>query len=442
MIEFRDASGYAGEADEKFAPRTETELQGILRDAHRTGTPVTFAGAWTSLTGAAVPHGGWLVSLENFRRLDIHDGHATAGAGIALVELQAAAKPTRQYYGPDPTENTASVGGMIATNASGARSFYFGATRNHVRSIRVVLANGDLREFRRGEKADFEVPEVPWPKTSKHAAGFLLKPGMDWIDLFAGSEGILGVVTEAELNLFPSTFEKRTGVLFFDTEEAAWNAVDAWRSAQGLRMMEYLGRNALELLEVRAGSAQAALIIEQELRHPGDEDFWDRAMDFPGSLPAESWIATSDSDRERFRRLRHSVPEKINAVVIRNGFIKLGSDAAVPAARNQEMMRFYRRRLDEDFPGANIVHGHIGDSHVHVNLLPRTEDEFTRGKEFMTEIARQAASMDGSVSAEHGIGKRKRHFLDFQYRPETIAAMHAVKQRLDPKGLLGQGTLL
>lgn len=440
-MEFADASGFKGSADQRLAPRTETELQDILREASRSGTPVTFAGAWTSLTGAAVPQSGWVVSLENFRKLEIEPGLARVGAGVALTELQAAAKASRQLYGPDPTENTASMGGMIATNASGARSFYYGATRRHIRSLRVVFADGTLREFRRGDTLDFEVPQVPWPQTTKHAAGFPLRPGMDWIDLLTGSEGVLGVVTQAEVGLFDAGRERRTGVLFFDTEDHAWDAVDAWRAVPGIRMLEYLGCLALDLVESRQGGSQAALFVEQEIGPgAGDESFWDAAVDFPGVLADQCWIATSDSDREGFRRLRHQVPERINAVVIRNGFIKLGSDAAVPANRNQEMLRWYRARIAESFPGAGVVHGHIGDSHIHVNLLPRSQDEFDRGKDFMTEIAAKAVSLGGTVSAEHGIGKRKRHFLELQYPPSTIQAMQSVKRRLDPQALLGQGT--
>lgn len=159
-------------------------------------------------------------------------------------------------------------------------------------------------------------------------------------------------------------------------------------------------------------------------------------------LADDSWVAASAADRERFRVFRHSLPEKVNETVIRNGFMKLGSDCAVPLDRNQEMLRWYREVVDREMPGQYVVYGHIGDAHVHVNLLPKTKEQFERGKELMQEFAAKAVSMGGTVSAEHGLGKRKAHFLKLQYAPEHIEAMAAVKRRLDPKWLLGRGTLL
>ncbi len=160
-------------------------------------------GARTGLTGGCVPQGGWAVSLEKFRRLEICPGRAIAGAGVSLDALQAAAARTGQFYAPDPTERTASIGGTIATNASGSRSFRYGSTRRHILGLRVALMDGRVLDIRRGDQVDFEVPALPLPDTTKNTAGYPLAPGMDWIDLFTGSEGTLGIVIEAELQLFP-----------------------------------------------------------------------------------------------------------------------------------------------------------------------------------------------------------------------------------------------
>ena len=241
MEEFRDAGGYAGTVEKAFRPETEEELQRIVREAYESGTSITVGGSWTGLAGGSIGHEGWMIGLERFRKLEILEGKANVGAGVILRDLQAAAKAAGQVYAPDPTENTASLGGMIATNASGSRCFYWKATRAHIQALRVVMADGSLRVFRRGQPIDFEVPEVPQPRTTKHSVAFPLHPGMDWVDLFIGSEGILGIVTEAEVKLHPAPKgETLTGVLFFKTEESAWDAVDAWRSTRGLRMLEYL----------------------------------------------------------------------------------------------------------------------------------------------------------------------------------------------------------
>ena len=442
MIDVRDASGYTGQADKLLTPRTPDEVAAILKAANDTDTPVTVAGSWTGLAGGACPTHGWVISTENLKSIEIAQGHAHAGAGLPLVTLQNEAKKSHQFYPPDPTEYTASVGGTIATNASGSRSFLYKATREHVNALTVAFLDGSLKSFKRGDKVDFPVQAITQPQTTKHSVAMPLKPGMDWVDLFIGAEGTLGVVTSAQLNLLPEVTNLLTGVLFFATEEHAWQAVDAWRPTPGLRMLEYLDLGSLQLMETQPGGAQAALIIEQELRNPSDEDIWVDRMDTAGLLEPHSWIASGDTDREKFRKFRHGVPERVNATVQRNGFQKLGSDAAVPLHRNHEMMLFYRELVNREFPGQFAIFGHIGDAHVHVNLLPRTQQQADRGKEVMTEIARKAASLNGSVSAEHGLGKRKKHFLPIQYPPQDIESLLEVKRRFDPKGLLGQGNLL
>ena len=198
-----DASGFKGWAETVFLPSDETAVIDILRQAGSERIPVTVIGARSGLTGGGIARGGWVISLEAFRHIQIARGHARVGAAVTLLEFRDAAAPTRQFYAPDPTEITASVGGTIATNASGSRSFLYGSTRRHVSAIRVALMDGSIREFRRGDKIDFDVPQIPWPDTRKCTAGYPLAPGMDYIDLFCGSEGTLGVVLEAELTLLP-----------------------------------------------------------------------------------------------------------------------------------------------------------------------------------------------------------------------------------------------
>src|SRR5438105_1765449 len=117
-----DASGFSGQADRVLIPASEAELLALLNDASRESIPITISGARTGLTGGCVPQGGWSISLEKFQRLDIEPGRAVAGAGVSLQYLQSAAARTGQFYAPDPTEWTASIGGTIATNASGSRS--------------------------------------------------------------------------------------------------------------------------------------------------------------------------------------------------------------------------------------------------------------------------------------------------------------------------------
>ncbi len=291
--------------------------------------------------------------------------------------------------------------------------------------LRVALLDGRLLELSRGQPVDFEVPSIRLPHTTKHSAGDRLAPGMDFVDLFIGSEGTLGVVTQAELRLFPAPGELTGGVVFFKSEEAALDAVDRWKPV-GLRMLEYLDAASLKMMDVPHA---AALMIEFE----GDCD-----LDLTGALEDDSWFATSASDRERFRQFRHTLPERVNDRIRRSGFMKLSTDYAVPFDKQREMLCIYRTML----VGEHVIFGHIGDAHLHINTFSSTAAEFERAKSLMTELARAAVELGGTVGAEHGLGKRKAHLLAVQYSPSGIEAMRAVKRRFDPHWLLGQGTML
>jgi FAD/FMN-containing dehydrogenase len=441
-----DASGFRGHAERVIIPVDEAGVAAALKEAHAAGMPVTVAGAGTGVTGARVPFGGWVLSLEKLARVDVHAGYAVAGPGASLEDLHAAARRAGQFYPPDPTETSASIGGVIATNASGARSFRYGATRGWVEGLRVALADGSVREFERGQAVDFDPGEVPAPAVTKNTAGYPLRPGMDWVDLFVGSEGTLGVITEARLRLLPLPAALLAGVIFFAGDEEALDAVDAWRAAEP-RMLEYFDAASLDLLRERfpeiPAAARAALLIERELESEDDAlvDEWVERIENSGALAEVSWVALSTADRERFRRFRHALPELVNETVRRAGALKMNTDYSVPIARNREMLAWYRLHLEREFPGRYVIFGHIGDAHVHVNLLT-APGERERATSLLTEFARQAVALGGAVSAEHGLGKRKAHLLELQYAPQHIEAMRAVKRRLDPRGILGRGTLL
>jgi FAD/FMN-containing dehydrogenase len=416
-------------------------LTAALREATASATPVTIAGAGTGLTGARVPRGGWVISLERFTRLEVHAGYAIAGAGVVLSDVHAAAQRAGQFYPPDPTETSASIGGTIATNASGSRSFLYGATRRWIERLRVAFMDGTVREFARGEAIDFDPGTIPRPDVTKNTAGYLLRPGMDWIDLFVGSEGTLGIISEARLKLLPAPKEVLGGVVFFANDDGAIAAVEQWRDGASARMLEYLDGASLGLLRTRFSEipqgAGAAVLFEQELKGEDDPevDAWAERVEASGALADDSWFALAAADRERFRRFRHALPELVNETVRRNGALKMGSDFSVPLGRNREMLAYYKKRLETEYPGRFVIFGHIGDAHVHVNIFSGD------AAGLLEEFARQAVALGGSVSAEHGLGKRKAGYLKLQYTPEDLEKMRAVKRRLDPLNLLGRGTL-
>jgi FAD/FMN-containing dehydrogenase len=442
-----DESGFTGYGEGLYRPATPQQAAEVLAAAARTGTPVTVAGAGTGVVGGRVPEGGWVLSTERFRRLDIGSGRAHVGAGVLLRDLQLAAKTSGQFYAPDPTEWGASMGGTIATNASGSRSFLYGSTRRHLLSVTVARMDGTVRTHGRDERLDFPYSPLAAPLCGKHTAGYYLRENSGYLELICGSEGTLAVVLEAEVRLLPQPASLLSGVVFFRSEEAALDAADEWREAPQLRMLEFFDPPSLELLrgpypEIPA-AARAALLVEQiadGLEQDAEETWLGRMERFQAF--DESWFGTTDGERERFRVFRHKLPEVVNERIKRNGFQKMGTDAAVPLERNREMMRWYRQVLDEQFPGKAVMYGHIGDAHMHVNVLPETEDDARRGRAFQYESARQAVALGGTVSAEHGLGKKKAHFLALEFTPAEIQAMCDVKRHFDPQWLLGRGNLL
>jgi FAD/FMN-containing dehydrogenase len=441
-----DSSGYKGAADQVFVPPDIESLREIVKEASSRGIPLTVAGAGTGLTGARVPKSGWVVSLERFRTLEISHGKARCGVGVSLADLHREAARTKQFFGPNPTETSASIGGIIATNAGGARSFRFGAVRHHVLSLKAVFMDGRVATFRKGELLDFPYQPVQAPATTKNAAGYCLQPNLEWVQLLSGSEGTLAIITEAELQLLPEPAALLSGVVFFDSEDGALDAVDVWRPIAGLRLLEMLDERSLNYLRPRYSDippgARAALMIEQDLASETDPevDTWLDRLSDQRAYENESWFGLSAAERERFRKFRHDLPIMMVDHGRRSG-AKFGTDFAVPLNRSRELYRFYVERCEALFADHYAIFGHIGDANVHVNLLARGPEDAQTAELLMTEFATFVLSLGGTVAAEHGIGKHKTNLLKLMYSPADLEAMKNVKRHLDPEWLLGQGTI-
>lgn len=442
-----DSSGYRGEAEQVFLPASVEELREVVRGSAAQRIPLTVAGAGTGLAGGRVPHGGWVISLERFRKIEIGRGRARCGAGASLRDLQNEAAKTKQFFGPNPTEDSASIGGIISTNAGGARSFHYGSVRRHVLALEVTFPDGRTERLERGQRIDFPAGVIRQPATTKNSAGYYLQPELEWVDLLAGSEGTLGIVTEAELRLLPEPAGMLSGVVFFPSEDAALDAVTAWRPVDELRLLEFLDQAALELLRPRYGEipapARAALLIEQNLRSEDDPEIeaWTERLSERAALAEESWFGLGKADRERFREFRHTLPVVVVDTVRRNGFPKTGTDYAVPVEHERKLHNFYKRRCEEVAPGQYSIYGHAGDANNHVNLFPVTREQAARVEAMMYEFAQFVVSLGGTVAAEHGIGKGKTDLLELMYTGAEIGVMKEVKRHLDPDWRLGRGTI-
>ena len=502
----RDESRTVGHAETISFPTSEDQVRDVLRELHASGTPVTVQGARTGLAAGAVPQGGHVLNLSRMdavlglRRGEDGTYHLRVQPGVVLANLRKAlankSVPTNgwdeeslaaldelyagpeQFFSTDPTETSACIGGMVACNASGARSYGYGPVRPHVSALRVVLADGDVVALRRGEarahgrslrlvteagrSLSLDLPTYEMPHT-KNASGYYVADDMDALDLFVGSDGTLGVVTEVELALMPAPAVVWGVSCFFETEAAALDFTVAVRPAlEHAAAIEYFDAGALSILRSqRENSAAFASLPAVEGRFAccvyveldcDDEDeacaelyAIGDAMRAVGADEADTWVARTDVDRECQRFFRHAVPESVNMLIDERrrtnpAITKLGSDMSVPDERLHDVIELYRTTLAE--AGLqSAAWGHIGNNHLHVNVLPRGDADFAAGKELFCSWAAEVTRMGGAVSAEHGVGKIKRGFLETMYGPEHVREMARLKRELDPAGQLGRGNL-
>ena len=490
--------------DYLFFPKNEAELAAVIREMKKRKVRITVAGARTGLVGGCVPQEGALVSLEHLDKVEAlyYDQFAEewclrAQTSVSLNSLDGMLKTklfqdieksenpylanelarfkedsTIYFYPPDPTETSASLGGSVVTNASGARTYRYGPTRAWVRGLRVFLSYGEYLDIPRGKyfaspagqfviyssqgKAhSFTIPDYTIPKT-KCAAGFFTAPQMDLIDLFIGSEGVLGIVTRVDVALLKRE-DKISIIQFLDSDEKAIRLTDAMRSDKRLPLdfLEFYSENALNLLRsiqreapstvgmpFLPDDAKASLFFEMSFDpHAETRDYEALAETISscGADLAQSWAGYDSRDLDRFKVFRHLVPETINAILAERkkqtpGLYKLGTDLAVPDGYISEMWSLYKSHC-EAMNLEWVAFGHIGNNHIHVNILPKDMTDLHKGLKLYEIFARRAVELGGAVSAEHGIGKIKGKFLKLMYSPDQINQMKRIKDVIDPQGI-------
>lgn len=478
----KDASNLTGGyAREVVFPEDEKEVVQALDEACRTKTPVTVAGNGTGLVGARIPFGGIVLSTEKLGGLrEIHQiegdsSYAVTGPALTLKQLQEAASAKGLLYPPDPTEQNAFIGASVATNASGARTFKYGATRQWVRRIKVVLSTGDILELRRGEfvadeenslflkgsKNSFELklPHYRMPE-GKHSAGYYAAPGMSAIDLFIGSEGTLGVITEVEVGLIPKPQGFFSGIVFFDREENAWQFANQVRDESlksraaktknhiDASAVEYFDNHALQILRSSytriPQKAQSAIFFEQEIQSESGKNLteqWFQLCKGTQALFDQSWFGQGPKEHAEFRMFRHAIPVLVNKILRQYHQTKIGTDFTVPRKYLFDLLGLYRQKL-EDSGLRYCIFGHIADNHLHVNLLPQNDEESERGWQLYRQIARQIIAWGGTISAEHGVGKIRREYLLDMFDRSGLREMSLIKKELDPCLILGRGNII
>lgn len=440
-----DVLGIQGGFEGVYRPLSKVDIIEIIRECISSKMPLTAQGLRSSLTGAAISESGCALSLEKMNRLidvDVKQKRAVVEPGMVVSEFKRAVEAEGLMYPPDPTsEADSTIGGNVATNASGARSLTYGSTMDWVRGVEVVAGQGKC----------LNISDCP---AEKICAGYgaLYRPTRLW----CGSEGTLGIVTRIEVALAPLIENIFVAIVFFSELKSALDFV--LQSHQNGRYkplsMEFLDDACMDMIRPEAGgvnfpeNAKAMIYVEQAYADDLQKDTylnqWFALIEEHTPYWNDTQVAFTEKQKKHLRNLRHHVPEKTNQESIqaaRTGGCKISTDWAVPVPRLHELFAYFEK-IREPLSGMRVTcYGHIGSGHPHFNFIARNPKEVAAAERIDDLMAQKAVQLGGCVSAEHGIGKLKRRQMAFQYSQPVISAMKALKKEMDPHGILAPGNI-
>ena len=406
------------------------EVSAIMRHAYERNIPVTVRGSGTGLVGAAVPiHGGILLEttkMNKILKLDSDNLTVTVQPGVLLMELAAFAEENDFLYPPDPGEKSATIGGNISTNAGGMRAVKYGVTRDYVRSLTVVLPNGEIQTF--------------GAAVAKNSSGYSLK------DLIIGSEGTLAIICEAVLKLVPLPKVSMSLLVPFPDMKSAIEAVpEIIRSKVTPTAIEYMSRDTILFSESYLGKrfpdtrndAYILLTFDGNTEAQVDQDL-SAVAELCLSIGAlDAYIVDTEERKKSVWSARGAFLEAIKASTTEMD----ECDVVVPGNQVDTFIK-YTHELAEEFHVRIPSFGHAGDGNLHVYIcrddLNQEDWEKTLSAIFDRMYAK-SVELGGLVSGEHGIGYAKKAFLRRQYGETPIALMQGIKQVFDPKNILNPG---
>jgi FAD/FMN-containing dehydrogenase len=415
---------FHGRARAAVRPSDTAQVAAVIAACREHGAALVPQGGNTGMVGAGVPRGGEVVlslqRLQEVGEVDRAAAQVEVGAGVTLAALQEAARAAGLDAGLDfAARDSATVGGLAATDAGGMRALRHGTARAHVAGLEAVLADGTI--------------------VDRRAALLKDNAGYDLPALLVGSEGTLGVITRVRWRLVPLLRARVTALVALDSLERAADLLARVRPRlPGLEAADFFLDDGLQLVLDHEGlpapvPRRAPVYVLLECA--GRDDPTPELADALGEAGVDDALVAADSgERERLWRFRERHPDAIAAAGIPH---KL--DVGVPLARLAEFERRLRDEVARADPAARLVlFGHLGDGNVHVNVLgPDPEDGAVD-----EAVLRLAAACGGTISAEHGVGVAKARWLGLVRSPGELAAMRAIKRALDPDGILNPGAVL
>lgn len=411
-------------------PETTAHVSAILKLANEYLFPVTARGGGVGYTGGAVPvDGGIVIGTDRMNKIvevNSDDLYAVCQPGIRTIVLQEAAAEKGLLFAPDPASyNDSFIGGNIAENAGGMRTPKYGVTKHHVLGLEVVTATGEV--IRTGGK------------TVKNVVGF------DLTGLMCGSEGMLGIITEATLKLMPMPEATSTVRANFHSMEAACKVLTKFTPHGLMPMaMEVIDKYCVEAVEQNfafglSKDANAILLVAVD----GSREEVERNAALIETIIAENdgfdiLRARSKDEEDKLWDVRRAISPSL----MKYGTLKINEDVVVPRSRVPELVAKIEEigKRNDTFV-ANF--GHAGDGNIHVNFVVDREDKaaVARARKCVSETFQLAVDLGGTISGEHGIGYVKAPYLDYAIDRPTLEIMKAIKRVFDPNGILNPGKM-
>jgi D-lactate dehydrogenase (cytochrome) len=437
-------------------PENSGDLSEFLRN---NDSPFVIYGGGTGIVGGATADRGVIISTEKFKMISLDKEHKviTLGAGVRLGELHNELDKHGLWYPVDSTEQTATIGGNAATNAWGTRSYKYGSIRNFIEALGIVAPDGRRLDICRGEIAAdglvfnlengrFEICDLPEKYTVKNSAGYYMKKGMDIIDLFIGSEGTLGIITDLKLKVMEEPIDIHAFMIPFDGQESAFKFIKCLKTGviQPLSI-EFMDNNSIDIIKDKYPVLEGTgcLVTVEIEENDNDGPAFGRFVSFLDKYGLDQNRVKVSSSRDKagiVHEIRQALPQAVNESIRHKNVGKVSTDYSVNDARLDDMLEAYdRARVNAGVK--SVLFGHAGNNNLHINFLPGDEQEYIKAVNASRSLAEIIAGMGGTVSSEHGLGKLKKGLLKYMYTDIQIGIMKDIKRFFDPENLCSPGNI-